>query len=294
MAFTKMTTDVEHVQALADRPQMTAAALKQVFDTAGMDVKAYLNTLVDALNAVTAASNMGAAYVGDGDPNPEASRNVQGKLNYLYEQIKSAQAGQITDRSIEAIKIASETLTANELAANAVTTQKILDSAVTLAKLSMNPMEMLPIGYGMVWWSDTLPSSRWMMSGGTLTPGMHDAAIAFFGGTTLPDVKGRAIVGKDTSQAEFNELYRTGGQTETQFNLSDNGYAKIAVVGGAGGGVYSQGLRQNIPLKTGNRAPSTNVESVGAHSYGVGLGGKTDTGSILQPYIVANYIFKVL
>ena len=70
---------------------------------------------------------------------------------------------------------------------------------------------MLPVGFGMVWWSDTLPSDKWMLSGGTLTPGTHDAAIAFFGGTALPDVKGRVIVGKDTGTAAFNALYRTGG-----------------------------------------------------------------------------------
>ena len=169
MAFTKLTTDVENIQKLADRPQLSAQQLKAAFDGAGADIKQYLTeTLVPELEAETAAGNVGAAHIGDGDPHLENSRNVQAKLNYLYEQIKQAQMGQIPDRSIESIKIASGTLTQNELADGAVTTAKILDAAITLAKLSENPMEMLPVGFGMVWWSDTLPSGKWRLSGGTL------------------------------------------------------------------------------------------------------------------------------
>ena len=39
MAFTKLTTDVENIQKLADRPQLEPKALKEVFDKSGEDIK---------------------------------------------------------------------------------------------------------------------------------------------------------------------------------------------------------------------------------------------------------------
>ena len=297
MAFTKLTTDVENIQKLADRPQLSAQQLKAAFDGAGADIKAYLkDVLVPEMEAVTAAESIGATYLGDGDPHPENSRNVQAKLNYLYEQIKQAQMGQIPDRSIESIKIASGTLTQNELADGAVTTAKLADGAVTTAKLAGGLLDLCPVGMGLVWWSDTLPSDKWMLAGGTLTPGTHDAAIAFFGGTTLPDVKGRVIVGKDTGTAAFNALYRTGGAEKGRFTLSDEGYAKLAITGGLAPGIFGAFYvskpepQTEVRFYSGGKLESPS----GTFQYGTPLGGQTDEGSLLQPYIVANYIFKVL
>ena len=299
MAFTKLTTDVENIQKLADRPQLSAQQLKAAFDGAGADIKQYLTeTLVPELEAETAAGNVGAAHIGDGDPHPENSRNVQAKLNYLYEQIKQAQMGQIPDRSIESIKIASGTLTQNELADGAVTTAKLADGAVTTAKLAGGLLDLCPVGMGLVWWSDTLPSDKWMLAGGTLTPGTHDAAIAFFGGTTLPDVKGRVIVGKDTGTAAFNALYRTGGAQTVQLTASElpsiSGNIEMhSIYTGTNvadvGGVFS-GEKISEKYRDGGTAGS------GASSYAmINLAfGQDSPHNNLQPYIVANYIFKVL
>ena len=60
MAFTKLTTDVENIQKLADRPQLSAQQLKAAFDGAGADIKQYLTeTLVPELEAATAAGSDG-------------------------------------------------------------------------------------------------------------------------------------------------------------------------------------------------------------------------------------------
>ena len=57
MALTKMSTDVNNIQALSDRPNeidgLTSAQLKQRFDKAGSDIKTYLNsTLTEELDEI--------------------------------------------------------------------------------------------------------------------------------------------------------------------------------------------------------------------------------------------------
>ena len=295
MAFTKLTSDVEIIQKMADRPQMSAADLKKAFDTAVTDIKKYLvQTLVPEMEKTTAAGNLGADAIGDGDPNQE--KNIQAKLKYLYDEVRSAQMGQIPARSITAEKIVEATLTANELAEGAVQTDNLADAAVTAAKLNGGLLSLCPIGMGMVWWSDTLPSEQWMFAGGTLTPGIHDEAIAFFGGNTLPDVKGRVIVGKDDTMAQFNELYRTGGSaTHTlvnnelpQITGSISAYAGEAGLIRQASGCFSADTAKSAPVNVESYAP---VTSYNIANFSIG-GGQAHNN--LQPYIVANYIFKVL
>lgn len=295
MAFTRLTSDVENIQKLADRPQMSAADLKKAFDTAVIDIKKYLvQTLLPEMENTTAAGNLGAAAIGDGDP--DTDKNIQAKLQYLYDEIRSAQMGQITDRSITAEKIASGTITANELANGLISTDKLADQAVTQNKLNGGLLDLCPVGMGLVWWSDTLPSSKWMFAGGTLVAGTHDEAIAFFGGTTLPEVKGRTIVGKDESVAAFNALYRTGGAaTHTLVNNelptitgSISGYAGDAGFIRSATGCFSTQERKSAPV---NVEAYAQVASYNTANFSIG-GGQAHNN--LQPYIVANYIFKVL
>lgn len=297
MAFTRLTSDVENIQKLADRPQMSAADLKKAFDTAVIDIKKYLvQTLIPEMENTTAAGNLGASAIGDGDPDTAEKRNVQAKLNYLYGELKNAQAGQILDRSITAEKIATGTITAKELSNGLIETDKLADQAVTQNKLKGGLLDLCPVGMGLVWWSDTLPSSKWMFAGGTLVAGTHDEAIAFFGGTTLPEVKGRTIVGKDESVAAFNALYRTGGAaTHTLVNNelptitgSIEAYSgDVGLIRNASG-CFTPQTNKSAPVKVEGYAP---VVSYNTAKLSIG-GGQAHNN--LQPYIVANYIFKVL
>lgn len=52
MALTKLTTDVNNIQKLADRPTETPTQLKAAFDKAGADIKEYINnTLTEEIDA---------------------------------------------------------------------------------------------------------------------------------------------------------------------------------------------------------------------------------------------------
>lgn len=59
MALTKLTTNLNNIQALHDKPNtadgLTADQLKEKFDKAGNDIKTYINsTLTEELDAVVA------------------------------------------------------------------------------------------------------------------------------------------------------------------------------------------------------------------------------------------------
>lgn len=60
MAFERFTTSVLNVSALPDRVTGQATTLKAVFDKAGVDIKTALNGLMEQLEALTAAGNIGA------------------------------------------------------------------------------------------------------------------------------------------------------------------------------------------------------------------------------------------
>lgn len=79
MAFVKLTEDVENIQKLDDRPQLSASDLKACFDKAGVDIKSVFNNLIDQLEAYSCATNLGATALGD----EYESENVQGILEEL-------------------------------------------------------------------------------------------------------------------------------------------------------------------------------------------------------------------
>jgi len=81
MSFTKMSANVNNIQALGDNPNtddnLTAAQLKAVFDKAASDIKAYLNGalgvngLVDELDDFAADMETALAGKLDNDSLPE-------------------------------------------------------------------------------------------------------------------------------------------------------------------------------------------------------------------------------
>lgn len=79
MSFNRFTTNVENIQKLEDRPQIPAQDLKACFDQAGVDLKNAINGIMDQLEALSSAGNLGANALGDNF----LSENVQGILEEL-------------------------------------------------------------------------------------------------------------------------------------------------------------------------------------------------------------------
>lgn len=84
MALTKLTANVNNIQALSDRPNtidgLTSAELKERFDKAGADIKSYLNTtLTEELDA--AISTIPSNYVTTSDERLTNSRTCNNSFD---------------------------------------------------------------------------------------------------------------------------------------------------------------------------------------------------------------------
>ena len=120
MAFTKITDDLNIIQALDDEPNvdsgMSAAQLKAKFDEAPNKIKTAFNNLIDALGdqreGYEASSNISAAKIYSID---ESDNNVQAKLEHLKELVDNVVLGDIPDNSITKTKLTfGDTIPTNE------------------------------------------------------------------------------------------------------------------------------------------------------------------------------------
>lgn len=122
MAITKMTDDLNIIQALADLPNdtdgLTPAQLKAKFDEAVNLLKTYLNdTLIAELESTTDGSS-GADRIGATALNAFSGETVQAILEYLKTQIDNTVLGQIPDGSVTEVKLSFDLATQTELNAH--------------------------------------------------------------------------------------------------------------------------------------------------------------------------------
>lgn len=147
-------------------------------------------------------------------------------------------------------------------------------------------LDVMPVGTMWPWWSDTLPSDKWVF-GNTNIPTSCTKARQIWG-TKTPDTAGRVVVDK-SSDTEFNTLGKTGGEISSEL---------YAAIGATNGDIASIGYSARKPIKgidsytyairVGSNAPVDPVN----HSTVVLQPDGTDP-SRLQPYIVARYIYKI-
>jgi microcystin-dependent protein len=70
---------------------------------------------------------------------------------------------------------------------------------------------VIPVGVINAYYGTSSPSGWLICDGSTFSSAAYPALAALLGGTTLPNLKGRVIVGIDAAQSEFDVLGETGG-----------------------------------------------------------------------------------
>lgn len=167
---------------------------------------------------------------------------------------------------------------------------KILDKTTqTYKELVLKPGgDTLPIGGIIAFDSDTIPNG-WLLCDGRAVSRTKYAELfkaigtkhgSGDGSTTfnLPNPKGRTLVGKDSSDTDFNELGKTGGEKTHTLTVNEmpshkHGFQAnndFHAQSGTDAWIFKGGRNDGFILETGGDQPHNN----------------------LQPYLVTNFIIK--
>jgi hypothetical protein len=151
---------------------------------------------------------------------------------------------------------------------------------------AIGSLDYMPVGFSMPWWSDTLPSSKYMFMEGQSLASYPEAKAVF--GNNLPDLRGRVMVHKSTD-TEFDAILETGG---SKYSEAHDHTVRMSV-----DSTPTPGNFYGYPVLEFTMRFQKDGDFGAAGSVpGTGLTGTTGTGNAgnLQPYIVCRYIAKVL
>ena len=164
--------------------------------------------------------------------------------------------------------------------------------------LNVKVTDTLPVGTIIPYAGSTVPSNYMLCEGQELsrieydilfnaigtTYGVGDGATTF----NLPNLKGRIITGIDSNDTDFDTLGETGGEkthTLTVDEIPSHAHEQLAISNPNSGGPGIRGT-YNEQEGTGMSRYPTNTQT--------GTTGGGEAHNNLQPYIVLNYIIKVL
>lgn len=164
----------------------------------------------------------------------------------------------------------------------------------------------VPVG-GLIPFYGTVAPAGWLIcDGSTFSSTTYPALAAHLGGTTLPNIKGKVIVGLDAAQGEFNTLGETGGEKthvllESEMpshnHEGDLGLGNTSLDGdhdhfyqaGLGGGdvALTPGISNYNLLEE-----TKTTDTAGDHTHNLATNGSDAAHNNLQPYIAVPYIIR--
>lgn len=253
------------------------------------------------------------SVVGTGKTQTLTSKSLSGTDNTFTNIPQSAVTGLTTALTAEqTARAAADTAEAATRAAADTAEQTARTSAIAAAVLLASPPGV------MTPYAGTTAPTGWLICDGTAVSRTTYAALFTAIGTTygvgngtttftLPNTKGRVVVGLDAAQSEFNVLGETGGaKTHTLTEAEMPAHNHTATTASAGTHNHSGGQtvffadqftsgRTAGPGSDGALVvASTQQASAGAHTHTVTVAdaGSGTAHSILQPYIAVNHIIK--
>lgn len=140
MAYSKITDDMDIIQALPDEPNdvggLTAAQLKAKFDEAGNKIKTAFNNLVDELNSEESGESISASAVSFNSTSGVQEDNVQDAIENVQGQLAGISQGSVANGSITTVKLDNSAVTTEKLANGSVTSAKLAAGAIGWRKLT--------------------------------------------------------------------------------------------------------------------------------------------------------------
>ena len=166
--------------------------------------------------------------------------------------------------------------------------------------------QIVPSGVVKAFAGSTAPDG-WLLCNGQAVSRSEYAALFAVIGTTygagdgsttflLPDMRKRMPIGADAESTYV--LGNTGGSVNHSLPLTEDGYAKICMVGGgsvAPNTVYIGSKRiSNVSTYHFTSMSAASVTSGGGKdtTFATPLGGTTGSGNTMPPYIALNFIIK--
>jgi microcystin-dependent protein len=174
---------------------------------------------------------------------------------------------------------------------NESTNQAKFKDGNTWKELTIKALDSMPIGSIIGFVGTDIPNGWLICDGSTLDeetyPELYDALGGSGSTFTLPDCKGRVLVGYDANDTNFNAIGKTGGSKTD--NLS-NAYAKV---GRSSSDYNALQYTQKSGSGTFNRKFTAQSNTISGSDNNItdvtALGGSVST---LQPYIVQYWIIK--
>ena len=148
--------------------------------------------------------------------------------------------------------------------------------------VNIKALDSMVIGSIIQFVGTTIPTGWLECDGSTITQSAYPELYDLIGGT-LPDFRGRVLVGQDTNDTDFDTIGKTGGSKELQ------AHTHKTTVNNAG---TSQAFDRSIALYNATDLSYALYTAEGeAAIYPTGTTGTGNSGN-LQPYAVVKHIIK--
>ena len=152
--------------------------------------------------------------------------------------------------------------------------------------INIKALDSMPIGSIIAFAGTTIPNGWLECNGASITQSSYPDLYAIIGGT-LPNMKGKVIVGQNTSDTDFDTLGETGGSKALVKHKHDVKYQSYPIVINRDASSSTTSGDRVVGFKTSDTTSTSELKTVdvGSNTADISKGN-------MPPYIVEKYIIK--